>query len=216
MRLTWSESQVPFLSARAAQAPYEVISYAVIEHGSWLGQVSNRRGSLCREPTGARGALPLRCILRMSLGGANVVSSPTGGVETMTFARGDWVTLTDPYFLGGTRAMVVEVHIKLMTVAYLDSGGGVETRKVPITSAKSGHDGRGRGLEAVNTAIHEFKIETAKEIADFAVSHNLIEAAKAAEIEDAYAAELSGEWEQVLSARIEAEREVLSEWLASR
>jgi hypothetical protein len=135
-------------------------------------------------------------------------------MESVKYKRGDWVTLSEPYF--GRRAVVADVRVKLMTVAYLNSSGQVDTRDVLIDSVASGHDSRGRGPEEVFSDLaDDLKPEHARELAEFAVRNGFIGQMKADALVDAYTANNAAAREQSARKRIEADQKILAAWLAT-
>lgn len=132
------------------------------------------------------------------------------------YEPGDWITLTEPDFLYGARAIVVDVRVKRMSVAYLDLSDSVQQRDVPIDSVRSGHNDRPRGLAAVTDSLNEMKLVHAKELMEFAIEHRLIDSSTALTVLSDYSASVSVGREREGRARIDADQGKLREWLASR
>jgi hypothetical protein len=118
--------------------------------------------------------------------------------------------------IAGVRAVVVDVRLTRMTVAYLDLNGRVCTRDVRISDARRGHQLRGRGLQAIAQDVEWLKVEAAQDVTDFAVATGRLTSTDAAELLEAFQKMATGRIDADAERAVAEEQRVLSLWLGMR
>ncbi len=141
------------------------------------------------------------------------MTADSSGDQSASYRRGDWITLRGDPVTAGVRAVVVDVRVTRMTVAYLDMSGRVSTRDVRISDARPGHQLRGRGLQAITQDFERLKVEAAQDVTDFAVVTGRLTVTDAAELLEAFQQMATDRLDADAERAVAEEQRVLSRWL---